>query len=164
MGKQGRGSRGTRRIINYGPKWVPKKIMRTNLKSIADKENAFDLMLHSGMLSTFDKKQIPLLVHDKQIKREISSERKYYNLKANQRIEKRKKMELDRKSEREARNLIPTYVPLNPDDFDDENNQDGEWQDEIFGDLDLNQEEGEGIKTKKRKFRGKKSKKNRNKY
>ena len=95
-------------------------------------------------------------------------------------------MELDRIREREMRNSIPTYMTYNPDDFmidvADENNQDGVWQDDNFGELDLNenqeegvwqddnfgelylnenQEKGEGIKTKKRKFRGKKSKKNR---
>jgi len=169
MGKQGTmrtTSRGTRKT--RGPKtWIPKKVMRTNLKSIANKEKAINLMLDSGMLSTFDTKEIPLLVHDIKIKRDIASARKYFNLKQQQRIKEIKKMELDRIREREMRNSIPTYMTYNPDDFmidvADENNQDGVWQDDNFGELDLNenQEEGEGIKTKKRKFRGKKSKKNR---
>ena len=83
MGKQGTmrtTSRGTRKT-SRGPKWIPKKVMRTNLNSIANKEKAINLILDSGMLRTFDKKEIPLLVHDIKIKRDIASARKYYNLK-----------------------------------------------------------------------------------
>ena len=176
MGKQdSRRLRGARKTSGHN--WTPKNIMRqqpkkrksttNNLLSQSEKQKALKVL---AMFESLDK-----INHDKKaditnldqlttepiVRKQLNDHRTAYN--AFQLEKQRIKEKNWRQREREQQQQQQQNVYEDENMFDVPVNQNNAWEDEqLFeGDLNSGSNRKSGGKTKKRKFRGKKSKKNR---